>query len=54
MADPVATVEKLVKIGLKIKDAVDTVRYNEEECARRSRSACSDLALSCHSCSRRG
>lgn len=32
MADPVATVEKIVKIGLKIKEAVDTVRHNEEEC----------------------
>ncbi|CAO2150066.1 unnamed protein product [Urochloa humidicola] len=32
MADPVATVEKIVKIGLKIKDAVDTVRKNEDEC----------------------
>ncbi|CAN6362458.1 unnamed protein product [Urochloa humidicola] len=32
MADPVATVEKIVKIGLKIKDAVDTVRHNEDEC----------------------
>ena len=32
MADPVATVEKIVKIGLKIKDAVDTVRHNQEEC----------------------
>jgi L1 cell adhesion molecule like protein len=32
MADPVATVEKIVKIGLRIKDAVDTVRHNEEEC----------------------
>ncbi|KAJ1276894.1 hypothetical protein BS78_05G251600 [Paspalum vaginatum] len=32
MADPVATVEKIVKIGLAIKDAVDTVRHNEEEC----------------------
>ncbi|XP_066337587.1 cysteine-rich receptor-like protein kinase 44 isoform X3 [Miscanthus floridulus] len=29
MADPVATVEKIVKIGLKIKD---TVRHNQEEC----------------------
>jgi L1 cell adhesion molecule like protein len=32
MADPVATVEKIVKIRLKIKDAVDTVRHNEDEC----------------------
>ncbi|CAN6373412.1 unnamed protein product [Urochloa humidicola] len=32
MADPVATVEKIVKIGLKIKDAVETVRHNEDEC----------------------
>ncbi|RCV39460.1 hypothetical protein SETIT_8G226800v2 [Setaria italica] len=32
MADPVAGVEKIVKIGLKIKEAVDTVRHNEEEC----------------------
>ncbi|CAD6252783.1 unnamed protein product [Miscanthus lutarioriparius] len=32
MADPVATVEKIVKIGLKNKDAVDTVRHNQEEC----------------------
>ncbi|WVZ49916.1 hypothetical protein U9M48_001232 [Paspalum notatum var. saurae] len=32
MADPVATVEKIVKIGLKIKAAVDTVRHNEEDC----------------------
>ncbi|CAL4985544.1 unnamed protein product [Urochloa decumbens] len=32
MADPVATVERIVKIGLKIKDAVDTVRHNEDEC----------------------
>ncbi|CAO2143472.1 unnamed protein product [Urochloa humidicola] len=32
MADPVATVEKIIKIGLKIKDAVDTVRHNEDEC----------------------
>ncbi|WVZ49886.1 hypothetical protein U9M48_001208 [Paspalum notatum var. saurae] len=32
MADPVATVEKIVKIGLAIKDAVDTVRRNQEDC----------------------
>ncbi|XP_039822251.1 uncharacterized protein LOC120684458 [Panicum virgatum] len=32
MADPVATVEKIVKIGLKIKDAVDKARHNEDEC----------------------
>ncbi|WVZ49887.1 hypothetical protein U9M48_001209 [Paspalum notatum var. saurae] len=32
MADPVAAVEKIVKLGLKIKDAVDTVSHNEEEC----------------------
>lgn len=32
MADPLATVEKIVKLGLKIKDAVDTVRHNQEEC----------------------
>ncbi|TVU23609.1 hypothetical protein EJB05_25984, partial [Eragrostis curvula] len=32
MADPVASVEKIVKIGLKIKEAVDTVRQNEEVC----------------------
>ncbi|CAN6363671.1 unnamed protein product [Urochloa humidicola] len=32
MADPLASVEKIVKIGLKIKEAVDTVRHNEEEC----------------------
>jgi len=32
MADPVATVEKIVKIGLKIKEAVDRVRHNEEDC----------------------
>ncbi|WVZ49889.1 hypothetical protein U9M48_001211 [Paspalum notatum var. saurae] len=32
MVDPVATVEKIVKIGLAIKDAVDTVRHNEEDC----------------------
>lgn len=32
MADPVAIVETIVKLGLQIKDAVDTVRYNEEEC----------------------
>jgi len=32
MADPVATVEKIVKIGLKIKEAVDKARHNEDEC----------------------
>ena len=33
MADPVATVvEKIVKIGLKIKEAVNRVRHNEEDC----------------------
>ncbi|KAJ1256628.1 hypothetical protein BS78_K343200 [Paspalum vaginatum] len=32
MADPVATVEKIVKLGLAIKQAVDTVRKNEEVC----------------------
>jgi L1 cell adhesion molecule like protein len=33
MADPVTTVEKkIVKVGLRIKDAVDTVRHNEDEC----------------------
>ena len=32
MADPVATVEKIVKIGLKIKDAVDKARHNGDEC----------------------
>jgi len=32
MADPVAGVEKIVKLGLAIKDAVDTARHNEEEC----------------------
>ena len=30
MADPVAGVEKIVKLGLVIKEAVDTVRHNEE------------------------
>jgi L1 cell adhesion molecule like protein len=47
MADPVATVEKIVKIGLKIKAAVDTVRHNQEECQEISQRAC-------RSCSRRG
>ncbi|KAJ1276907.1 hypothetical protein BS78_05G252500 [Paspalum vaginatum] len=32
MADPVATVEKIVKLGLAIKNAVDTVRHNDVEC----------------------
>ncbi|KAK8448161.1 hypothetical protein SEVIR_8G237500v4 [Setaria viridis] len=32
MADPVAGVEKIIKLGLAIKEAVDTVRHNEEEC----------------------
>ncbi|XP_062197131.1 cysteine-rich receptor-like protein kinase 10 [Phragmites australis] len=32
MADPVASVEKIVKLGLAIKKAADTVRRNEEEC----------------------
>ena len=32
MADPVAGVEKIVKLGLAIKEAVDTVRHNEEDC----------------------
>lgn len=32
MTDPVASVEKIVKIGLKIKEAVDTVRKNAEAC----------------------
>jgi len=32
MADPVAGVEKIVRLGLAIKDAVDTVRHNENEC----------------------
>jgi L1 cell adhesion molecule like protein len=30
MANPVAGVEKIIKLGLAIKDAVDTVRHNEE------------------------
>ncbi|XP_039822949.1 uncharacterized protein LOC120685196 [Panicum virgatum] len=30
--DPVATVEKIVKIGLKIKDAVDRARHIVEDC----------------------
>lgn len=30
MADPVAGVEKIMKLGLAIKEAVDTVRHNEE------------------------
>ncbi|CAL4982844.1 unnamed protein product [Urochloa decumbens] len=29
MADPVASVERIVKVGLKIKEAADTVRRNE-------------------------
>ncbi|TVU04349.1 hypothetical protein EJB05_50083, partial [Eragrostis curvula] len=32
MADPVVTVEKIIKIGLKIKEAVDKVRQNKEAC----------------------
>ncbi|KAJ1256634.1 hypothetical protein BS78_K343600 [Paspalum vaginatum] len=32
MADPVSTLEKIVKLGLKIKAAVDKVRHNEQEC----------------------
>ncbi|KAJ1256944.1 hypothetical protein BS78_K260300 [Paspalum vaginatum] len=32
MADPLASVEKIVKIGLMIKHAVDTVRKNMEVC----------------------
>jgi L1 cell adhesion molecule like protein len=32
MADPVAAVERIIKLGLKIKDTVDTARHNEEEC----------------------
>ncbi|CAN6363631.1 unnamed protein product [Urochloa humidicola] len=32
MADPVASVERIVKVGLKIKEAVDTVRHNEVVC----------------------
>ncbi|KAL6907826.1 hypothetical protein ACP4OV_001996 [Aristida adscensionis] len=32
MADPVAGVERIVKLGLAIKTAVDTVRQNEEVC----------------------
>ncbi|KAG2559184.1 hypothetical protein PVAP13_8NG295888 [Panicum virgatum] len=39
MADPVATVEKIVKIGLKIKDAVDKARHNEEDCREISKRA---------------
>ncbi|CAL4986146.1 unnamed protein product [Urochloa decumbens] len=32
MADPVASVERIVKVGLKIKEAADTVRRNEVVC----------------------
>ncbi|OEL22676.1 hypothetical protein BAE44_0016305 [Dichanthelium oligosanthes] len=32
MADPVASLERIFKIGLKIKEAVDTVHQNEEVC----------------------
>ncbi|WVZ92832.1 hypothetical protein U9M48_038870 [Paspalum notatum var. saurae] len=32
MADPVASVEKIVKLGLAIRNAVDKVRHNEVEC----------------------
>jgi L1 cell adhesion molecule like protein len=52
MADPVATVEKIVKIGLKIKDAVDTVRHNEDECREIRKRGCSGSAPSSLSCSR--
>lgn len=32
MADPLGTVEKIIKVALKIKEAVDKVRRNKEEC----------------------
>jgi len=32
MTDPVATVERIVKIGLMIKDAMDRARHIEEDC----------------------
>lgn len=32
MADPLGSVEKIIKVGLAIKEAVKTVRKNKEEC----------------------
>ncbi|CAL5020461.1 unnamed protein product [Urochloa decumbens] len=32
MADPLGSLEKIVKLALRIKEAVDTVRQNKEEC----------------------
>lgn len=32
MADPLGSLEKIVKLALRIKEAVDTVRHNKEEC----------------------
>ncbi|CAN6373424.1 unnamed protein product [Urochloa humidicola] len=32
MADPLGCLEKIVKLALRIKEAVDTVRQNKEEC----------------------
>ena len=56
MANPVAGVEKIIKLGLAIKDAVDTVRHNEEECneIRLSEGVCSGSVTSFRSCCRRG
>lgn len=32
MADPLGSLEKIVKLALRIKEAVDTVRHNKEDC----------------------
>jgi hypothetical protein len=32
MADPVASVERIIKVGLRIKEAADTVRRNAAVC----------------------
>lgn len=34
MADPLGSLEKIVKLVLRIKEAVDTVRHNKEECEK--------------------
>ncbi|KAF8738584.1 hypothetical protein HU200_013957 [Digitaria exilis] len=39
MADPLGSLEKIVKLALRIKEAVDTVRRNKEECQQIRRRA---------------
>ena len=34
MADPVSIVQAVIDLALKIKKAMETVRYNREDCGR--------------------